>query len=487
MTLTEIKNKIIERIYTLTIDDFYSDPENNIAKQEFSELTNLQTDEEIEAFLHNTLPEVIIEPKRSALEKELKKIANETEKVRTLVSSLGGKIEKLNTRLEEKKQLLQDIPFQEKKFKEGILILESEILKLESFSNDAELKKGIEKKKTDLIKMKSELDKLTANFKALELETGEIAIRIKPDAELYNSKELELRKLQIKFKNKEEEIIALNELEFTYFESEYESLEFLFKVVLKKTIEKQPLYRNKETGVMEHNYYGYNSKFWEKTDEFVLETSEYEGEKYYEFISNLTCNNLVIPSNWREVLLNILSNSIPNITGTISKVDCKRSNIIIREEEGLTYLDLAALLAAKVAVKQNYSIKTNSNILFLPLSGGIAAEIRFRFKGEIISKYQLAPIEIFANLFSQKRFERLSIYSYISVQTPGAYYILDEKYVIEVSFLAAPILIGDNIMASFAPNVAGVSIAKKEEEAAEAARKQKEDDDDYYERFHDDD
>ena len=39
MTLTDIKNKIIEQLNNLTIDDFYFDPKANFAKEIYANFT----------------------------------------------------------------------------------------------------------------------------------------------------------------------------------------------------------------------------------------------------------------------------------------------------------------------------------------------------------------------------------------------------------------------------------------------------------------
>ena len=70
----------------------------------------------------------------------------------------------------------------------------------------------------------------------------------------------------------------------------------------------------------------------------------------------------------------------------------------------------------------------------------------------------------------------------ISIETPGAFYILTDKFVIEIYFNAAPILFDNNSIIKFAPNISG--IAKREDEIAEQEaeeeRRRQQDDDDYY-------
>ena len=58
MTLTEIQNKIIEQLNKLTVDDFYAEPINNIAKDTFCKLTSISSDKEIEKYLFEKFNEI---------------------------------------------------------------------------------------------------------------------------------------------------------------------------------------------------------------------------------------------------------------------------------------------------------------------------------------------------------------------------------------------------------------------------------------------
>ena len=172
-----------------------------------------------------------------------------------------------------------------------------------------------------------------------------------------------------------------------------------------------------------------------------------------------------------------LSRPIAEIAGTLNYAFG-----LGNEKSELTHLDQSMLLATKIAVRTNYSIKTADNKIVLALSGGILATISYREKGDLITKFQKESFEIYRISNNSKDFVLQTLYfqtgyanSEITIKTPEGFYILFDKYVIEIHFAPAPILFDSNSVIKLTPNISGK--AKLEEEKRKEEKRKKNDDD----------
>lgn len=295
---------------------------------------------------------------------------------------------------------------------------------------------------------------------------------------------MKIEKIHTSIAEKQRESGALEEKEKSYYKVEFESLEFLFKVILHKSIQAREANKWKETG--EKDYYGTAKKVYVESGDLDLHTWECDINEVNRFISTFTNSSRTIPKNWRKIIYTTLSKPLPKISGWIqnpaknqnsgkfegqAKID--RDLFFVEKSETLTPTDTSAFLALKIAAHLNQSIKTECNHIVIVLSGGLSAKISFREKGKIISKKQ--KLEIYENYLNFKmkivdgEVSNLSEFIYetlyyqsgyanstVKVMTPGAFYIIEENYIIEIQFNAAPILFDSNIVAKFAPNISGV-------------------------------
>ncbi len=493
MILTEIKNKIVEQLNKLTIDDFYSDPGIGFAKEIFAKFTSMKTDEEIEKYLTDKFPETSVETLKFSLEKSVINFAEQIVSAEKEISTLQDKIDVLDKNVSDKKGILEDIPKQEYKTKSELSEIETEIKQIEPLVLKPPYNKQIEALENDKQKKNKELESYPIAISEVKKEITELQSQIKTEKEIISQKQKEIKSINSAIENKNKELIQLTEKENTHYFNEYLSLEFLFKILLHKSIEKREVYINRETGEKySEERHSYSRVVIEKNGEVTIITKKIGFDVYCLFVIDYTNSNAIIPKGWREILYQILSNPIPAISGKISKVNYNSTSYFNRENLELSHVDTSALLAIKIAVIANSSIKTSDNTIILGLSGGLSATIIFSKKGNIIKKFQKQPFEIFANCLDPERFVMQTLYSQngyadskIEVKTPGAYYVLTDKFVIEIIFSPAPILFDSNSVIKFAPNISGKA-KYRDEIYAEEERERKQKDDDW-ERMMDDD
>lgn len=483
MTLADIKNKIAGQLNELTIDDFYSDPNVNFAKETFAELTNQKSEEQIEKYLTEKFPDTTVEAKRFALEQTVTELNNQMATFKSVINDFQTEIYKLDKQTAEKKEMQADIPKQESQAKAELKEIQTEIQQIKPLANKApyikqmeELEKSKEKKRKEIESYPTALEKLKAEISELKTMTDSVKENIAKN-------ETEIKTIQTSINKTQKELEQLKEKENSYYKNEYSALEFLFKTLLKKSITKDEVIEYQKTGKKlrnNFNYQSYDEEVAVKTGEVTLDIQNCSFEDYSKFVLTFINNKNIIPVGWRKILYQILSNPLPNLSGTISNLNYDKHFYFNNENLELTNIDISALLATKIAVKTNYSVKTSDNKIILGLSGGLSATIIFREKGELITKFQQQQFEIYSNCFLSQRYVAHILYSQngyanstISITTPGAFYILSDKFVIEIDFNAAPILFDNNSIIKFAPNISGK--AKHEEE-----RRRQQEEDDYY-------
>ena len=530
--LTDIKEKIIEKLKKLTIDDFYSFP--FIAKDVFSEITGLETYEDIEKYLTDKFPEIKLETLRKSLEQSLVELDKQIKTINKEINNSQKEIEQIEKDIavnQEKQNKLQKRPeiinAELKNIENELRDIEAEINQLKPLSGKLtydNLLKNIETKKDakhlEKQRLNEELDSCPLKIQELKNESEGFKEKITSIKSTIGQKESEIVSIQNTISDKQNEIENLKATEENHFQNEYSSLEFLFKILLQKEIQIREVYKEVKTGRKLKQFGGRLDNFVErevdeirpeKTGEQKLETygcSEVERKK---IILSYTLNKNAIPKKWRNVLYETLSNTVIEISGIVNPNGFEYRNnnkhiegyqYLKRNKEKLTIIDIATLLATKIAAKSNYFIKIEDNKIALAISGGIIAILSFREKGELIKKNQEQPFEIFIRYKekrrdeyyyyreddnSEKRFVNQTLYhqkgyadSEIQIEIPNSYYILTENFVIEIEYAPAPILFDNNSVIKFAPNISGK--AKREDEIKEKEEEERrrwDDDDDW--------
>jgi hypothetical protein len=194
-------------------------------------------------------------------------------------------------------------------------------------------------------------------------------------------------------------------------------------------------------------------------------------EKIAKVAKYMKRNNLV-PKDWRQQLHRVCSSPLRRHTGSISSPTEERARYFELKKCSLSITDMAAFLSLKIAALQYEYILTATGTIVLALPGGLAALVSFREKGKIIAKQQTKAIETYINCLQVKdQYAYHLMYHYdggpaagVGIETPGAYYIISEQYVLDITFIAAPMLLGFDIMAKAAQSIS--IVAKLDEEKA---------------------
>lgn len=469
MNLTDIKNIIIEQLSNLTIDDYYADPNiSYLVKKTFAEVTKLNSPEEIENYLTQKFSEVTIEAKCFNLKKSINDLNDQISNIQESSNNDQGKIDMLIMQIaeeEEKKQTT--IPNQLSLANNHLKEIQMEIQLLEPLASKfpylSHLKDLEEREKKINVEIKNyliQIDKSKKEIDGLQSEINKIResiVNYEVEIDTFNTTILKTQK----------ELDKINENR--YYENEYLSLEFLFKILLKTSINKNRIFEKQKTGKIITDRYS-NKEIEETisvaTGEISLNKMSISNDDYSKFIlsSSLVINKNIIPNEWRKILYETFTKPLPNFSGTIGNLVYKNEVFFTSQSLELTSEDISTILAIKIAVKTNEIVTTIDNKIILGLSGGLAATIIFREKGDVITRFQKQEFEIYSNCFKSDRFKQNTLYyqngyadSRVCLQTPGAFYLLANKYVIEIYLDPAPILFDSNNIVKFSPNISGIA------------------------------
>lgn len=125
----------------------------------------------------------------------------------------------------------------------------------------------------------------------------------------------------------------------------------------------------------------------------------------------------------------------------------------------LSIIDYTCFLALKNALRSDLYITTHENEILLIISSGIAAKIAIRKTGKYAAESTQSGKQIYSMTkfsydkeknydYEDKTLLHVSGYtnSRVNLQIPNGYYFVDENYVVEVEFIAAPILLNNGVM-----------------------------------------
>ncbi|OAV64246.1 hypothetical protein Barb6_03340 [Bacteroidales bacterium Barb6] len=224
MTLTEIKNKIIQQLSELTIDDFCSNPKLIAIDSSL----NLSTDEEIESFLKEKFPELVKEKDQQSLIKE-KKLAYERKSsdLHKSIKKLKADKDKIQEFITDKKAKLESIHSRKKEIGEELTGIKQE---LESIKQDS---KSIRKENLKYFTT----NEVSAREKKLTHELNIVSEQIREDNENIEklseeNKVIEktiyekTQEIQLNIEKEQNDLRLLIEKQY-FYEEEYSSLEFL--------------------------------------------------------------------------------------------------------------------------------------------------------------------------------------------------------------------------------------------------------------------
>ena len=436
MKLAELQ-RIENHLKDFTIDDFYLNP--NMIYSEIQELMNLESDEELERFLHDSVQKMV-NNLNSVL--DMSSLNNEIDRCIKNKERLESEITDRRQCLDELDKQFQSVPLTENSLKKEIEDIEEEILQIQPLSEKEPYSSRIEELKAKKSDTANKMDTLAENIKNQKQELiGEIELKESEVQDYENKiKELEQRK-QI-----EPEIFL-----------EFDALAFLCKMLLDEKIEFSLSSRNYYgLGYSDHNdikddenIENYFYRIREKgASKISVRFSPVENSLLH-FLSSTSPN--IVPEDWRKELGNLLNGSLPFGSDFASiKLDATDDNITrYATTKGETKaLILSALLSIKQSLMNNHqSLFISDNSIFLSLTGGVMAEIRFREKGKTLKEIRepvFHVINLDYEITNDIALYSQSGYDTTSLKVINGFYVIASGYVVEILFKPAPILFESN-------------------------------------------
>lgn len=472
MKLSEIKIKIINDLSGLTIDDLNSTSIWDQFSSFFSEQFGISSFEEVENYLENRFPETNNDSAKYLINLELQELNSKIESIEKLIKRHDKNIidfaEIITKNTIEAKAIKQESIAATKTIKE----IDKEISVLKKLTSKQPYIDEVKKLQAKKERQNTILEDFSAQVENINIEEVKLIEKQEIEKSKISENKAEIKLLETHIKNTNSKLSALRPQ--AEIDVEFEALEYLLKLL----INRKTVVENEEIKVTKKNIDNYGRStdeyVWVKTGNVVLNEykhKQYHSKEFIPFIESLVqISKNIIPINWRNVISTFLNN-ITNIDGTVCAQTEPDKIGYIREHIKLTNIDSSTLLALRIALKHNYSIKSGDNEINLGMSGGIMANIVFRKKGKLISNFQQKSNEIFSNQKNSERFINQMLYSQngyansvVEINTPATYNLLAEGYVIEIKFEAAPILFDNSKLCLYAPNISGR--AKKDDEDA---------------------
>lgn len=163
--------------------------------------------------------------------------------------------------------------------------------------------------------------------------------------------------------------------------------------------------------------------------------------------------------NWKSVLLSLIDHAWSAFSG---RLDTNGYIQGFREHETpkqLSIADYTCFLALKNALRSDLFVTTHEKEILMPVSSGIAAKIAIRKTG----KYIVESIQSESRIYSMTDFSHESNKDYrfedktllhvsgytkseINVHIPNGYYFVSKDYIVQLEFIAAPILLNAGVI-----------------------------------------
>jgi hypothetical protein len=392
MKLPDLK-RIENHLRNFTIDDFYINPD--MMYSEIQELMNLESDRTLNAFLHDSVKEIVhnfnsILNSSPLLDAKIDESLRNKERLESEITSQKQSLDELDKQFES-------IPSTESRLKKEIKEIEEEILQIQPLSEKEPYSSRIEALKVKKSDTANKMDNLAEDIENPKRNLiGEI-----------ESKESEIQNYEVQIKELEERK-QIDQEDFLKFDV----LRFLCKMLLNKEIKfyDQP-YRDTWSGRIEENEFeigndeNTESYFYRIKKQGTCEISDVrfsdgddgddgDSSLAFHFFSSTAMN--IVPKDWRKELSKLLNSSLPfdsefasiKLDGTeiterndsaFIKLDGRTGSNIKKHtaiEDETKALILSALLSIKQSLMNHHqSLFTANNSIFLSLTGGVMAAV----------------------------------------------------------------------------------------------------------------
>lgn len=431
MRTSEIQEKLVAQL-GITIDDYYADPSLAVARDIFRSLTRCgPSDEEVEAFLHAQKPFCHAESTKAYWEEKLAALENKNEANAYQLKQWAEELIVLSSKESEARDVwhklyeeVSGINIKRNKLANELKVLKADENNPAPVGQLADMEKELETYNAEILEKSKINNEQFTVFQAFTKDIKTLQAKVKELKNTPNAFQQEINTMKDK-------INRLPPSTSDYYQKDDDALDFLFAILLGVRLNKKDYFNT------------YPS----------LPIPLTPSEKMVAVAKHMKRNNLQ-PKDWRQQLHRLCSLPLKRHSGTISNPTEESKSFFEMKRSSLSATDISAFLALKLAALQHEYILSGTGAIILALPGGLAATINIREKGRVIAKHQKSKVETYINLLkANSQYAYHLMYHYgsgavegISIETPGAYYILAETYVFEISFMAAPMLLGSGIL-----------------------------------------
>jgi len=169
------------------------------------------------------------------------------------------------------------------------------------------------------------------------------------------------------------------------------------------------------------------------------------------FLRSTTIN--IVPKDWRKELSQLLNSSLP-FDAHFASINLETGNITkhAATEDETKALILSALLSIKQSLVNNHqSLSIANKSIFLALTGGVMAEIKFREKGKTLKEIK-EPVFYLIDLDKSIKHD-ITLYLQTTLEIINGFYVIVLDYVLEILLKPAPILFESNRSVRSVPNI----------------------------------
>jgi hypothetical protein len=481
MNPTKIKDELVIKLKTLTIDDIFADPKRMVLNTVFHELTDTNAAEEVESYLLNHIKNLNRDIYAHYSIYAEQQITVHQRKSENTIRTLSSKVEKIKQEISETENSIKQQNEKKNTVTYEINTIDNDISllnKTPEISIYREQIRAFENKKQYTTR---NLDEINKNISQFNSKADSLKIELEENIEQINTIHKIEKDLEEKIKVYKSKIIELEQLDNTTVINELKAIDYISILLLDKS------YRRLQQSLVK------TGSEWLSDDNAInFRGAEFEYSKHVEDIGldyrleNIKYQNCEPPSKWRKILYESFSKKALTYAGILFKDDISddlygyselrerigfNSEILKNHLSNYTdpvpfdTMELSYIIALKQSLRfRNPCIRTSDNGILLHLSGGVSAEIYFREKGKTISEFAKENGLIYRNmLLSDKYKAALEIHCDFAIDAPCGFYVLAEHHVIEIYFRETPVLMDSPNLGRFM-QLALIDEANKKEE-----------------------
>ncbi len=195
----------------------------------------------------------------------------------------------------------------------------------------------------------------------------------------------------------------------------------------------------------------------------------------------------ILLNNWRTIVTSLIEQRWKAFSGRFDVNDRIVGFYNHEVPIELSITDYSCFLALKNTLRSDLYITTHENEILMVVSSGIAVKIAIRKTGKYVAEETRSEQQIYSMThfshendykYTDKTVLHISGYtkSQINIHIPNGYYFVNSDYIVELEFIAAPILLNNGVIPMMAiPDISSEELLDDEEEE----RKRREEEDDY--------